>query len=85
MVYEQLRQARIEAGLTQAEMGAKLGLTMAGYRQKETGERKISIDEAQKMAEILGKNMADIFLPVINQNDELKSIESVDVQTQDSA
>lgn len=69
MVYEHLRKARVEAGLTQAEMGAKLGLTMAGYRQKETGERKITIDEASKIASILGKSIEDIFLPKFNQND----------------
>jgi len=41
-----LRKARENAGFTQAQMGEKLGLTLAGYRQKEVGERKISIDEA---------------------------------------
>lgn len=69
MVYEELRKARVSAGLTQAEMGKKLGLTMAGYRQKETGERKITIEEARKMAEILDKRMDDIFLPSLNQID----------------
>lgn len=69
MSYEALRRARVAAGLTQAEMGAKLGLTMAGYRQKEIGERKINVDEARKMAEILGKSMDDIFLPMFNQKD----------------
>lgn len=69
MINEALRSARVSAGLTQAQMGAKLGLTMAGYRQKETGERKITIEEAKKMAEVLGKSLNDIFLPVINQED----------------
>ena len=69
MVNKELRAARINAGLTQAEMGKRLGLTMAGYRQKETGERKITIDEAKKIAEVLGKSLDDIFLPSFNQND----------------
>ena len=69
MVNKELRAARINAGLTQAEMGKRLGLTMAGYRQKETGERKITIEEAQKMASILGKSLDDIFLPSFNKND----------------
>lgn len=69
MVNEALRAARISAGLTQAEMGEKLGLTMAGYRQKETGERRITIEEAKKMAAVLGKSLDDIFLPSINQKD----------------
>lgn len=69
MANEALRQARVAAGLTQAEMGAKLGLTMAGYRQKEIGERRITIEEAQKMADILGKSLDDIFLPSFNHSD----------------
>lgn len=58
---ERLRRARRAAGLTQAEMGEKLGITMAGYRQKETGERRISIEEANKIANILSVSLDDIF------------------------
>ena len=69
MVNEALRRARVSAGLTQAEMGEKLGLTMAGYRQKEIGNRRITIEEATEMAKILGKSLDEIFLPSINQKD----------------
>ena len=69
MVLERLRRARLAAGYTQEEMGRKLGLTMAGYRQKEIGDRKISVDEAAQIASILGVSMDDIFLPRFNQND----------------
>lgn len=69
MVNEALRRARVEAGLTQAEMGERLGLTMAGYRQKEIGDRKITVEEGRKMADILGKSMDEIFLYPFNQKD----------------
>ena len=69
MVNEALRRARVSAGLTQAEMGEKLGLTMAGYRQKEIGDRRITIEEATEMAKILGKSLDEIFLPAFNQKD----------------
>lgn len=69
MVNEALRRARVSAGLTQAEMGEKLGLTMAGYRQKEIGDRRITIEEATEMAKILGKSLDEIFLPSINRKD----------------
>lgn len=69
MVNEALRRARVEAGLTQAEMGDRLGLTMAGYRQKEIGDRKITVEEGRKMADILGKSMDEIFLYPFNQKD----------------
>lgn len=64
-----LRLAREKAGLTQSEMGRKLGLTLAGYRQKEVGERKISVEEANKMVKILGTTLDEIFLNSNNQND----------------
>ncbi len=64
-----LRLAREKAGLTQSEMGQKLGLTLAGYRQKEVGDRKISVGEANKMAKILGTTLDEIFLDLDNQND----------------
>nr|DAH67094.1 MAG TPA: Helix-turn-helix XRE-family like protein [Caudoviricetes sp.] len=66
---KRLRRARLAAGYTQEEMGRKLGLTMAGYRQKEVGERKITVEEAARIAEILGTSMDDIFLTDSHQND----------------
>lgn len=66
---KQLRNARLSAGLTQKKMGELLGLTMAGYRQKEIGQRRITIDEAQAIAKLLNKSLDDIFLDEINQND----------------
>lgn len=58
---QKLKRARLSAGYTQAQMGEMLGLTMAGYRQKETGDRKISIEEANKIAKILNLTLDDIF------------------------
>lgn len=58
---DKLRKARKAAGLTQAQMGQRLGLTMAGYRQKESGERKISVEEANAIANILHVSLDDIF------------------------
>ena len=59
---KKLRELRKKAGYTQADMGKMLGLSTAGYRQKETGKRKISVDEAGRMAQILKKTMDEIFL-----------------------
>ena len=61
-MFEQLKRARRGAGFTQAQLGKELGLTMAGYRQKETGLRKMSIDEAVSIAKILGKSLDEVFL-----------------------
>ena len=58
---QKLKRARLSAGYTQAQVGEMLGLTMAGCRQKETGDRKISIEEANKIAKILNLTLDDIF------------------------
>lgn len=63
---KRLRAARLAAGLTQEEMGKKLGLTMAGYRQKEVGERKISIEEAVKISKILHMSLDEIFFEEVS-------------------
>ena len=59
---KKLRAARRAAKLTQTEMGKLMGLTMAGYRQKETGERNLTIKEANKIAKILGTTLDPLFL-----------------------
>lgn len=71
MIMQRLRNARVAAGLTQEEMGKRLGLTMAGYRQKEVGERKIYIDEANKIAAILNVTLNDLFFE--DKKDELQN------------
>lgn len=65
---KKLRAARRAAKLTQTEMGKLMGLTMAGYRQKETGERNLTIKEANKIAKILGTTLDPLFL---NTEDEM--------------
>ncbi len=59
---EKLRRARMAAGLTQAQMAEKMGLTLAGYRQKEVGLRKITVEEANQMVKILNTTLDNIFL-----------------------
>lgn len=59
---KKLRAARRAAKLTQTEMGKLMGLTMAGYRQKETEERNLTIKEANKIAKILGTTLDPLFL-----------------------
>lgn len=57
-----LKNARLASGFTQKQMAEKLGLKTAGYRQKETGERKISISEANIIAKTLETTLDAIFL-----------------------
>lgn len=76
-----LKLARKAAKLTQAEMGRLLGITMAGYRQKETGERNLTIKEANRIAQILGTTLDPLFLEVeVEEEIEVEMEEEVEVE-----
>lgn len=54
LVGKQLRDARKRAGLTQAELGAKVGISGSAVGQWEQGKTTPSWKQAQKVAEVLG-------------------------------
>jgi transcriptional regulator with XRE-family HTH domain len=56
-----LRQARREAGLTQAEVGRRLGLRQNVVSRMESGERRLDPVELARFAAIYGKPL-DWFL-----------------------
>lgn len=61
---KQLYHARKDAGLTQAQVAKMIGIDRSTYNRIERGTRKdIPIHLALKIAEVLGKNVEDIFLP----------------------
>ncbi len=65
-----IKKAREEKYLSQAELGAKLGVTATAINYYEKGKRKISIDDLYRLASALEKPV-DCFLP---DEDEKKSI-----------
>jgi transcriptional regulator with XRE-family HTH domain len=50
-----LRQARGEAGLTQAEVGRRLGVRQNFVSRAETGERRLDVVDLARFAAIYGK------------------------------
>jgi transcriptional regulator with XRE-family HTH domain len=53
-----LRQARQDAGLTQAEVGQRLGLRQAFVSKVESGERRLDPVELARFAAAYGKPLA---------------------------
>jgi transcriptional regulator with XRE-family HTH domain len=53
-----LRQARRDAGLTQAEVGRRLGLRQAFVSKVESGERRLDPVELARFAAVYGKPLA---------------------------
>jgi transcriptional regulator with XRE-family HTH domain len=51
--FELLKKYRILRGLTQKEVGEKLGMTQSGYAKLERGENKIDIDKLVNITSVL--------------------------------
>lgn len=56
-----LYQLRKEKGITQRELAQKLGISETAYRQKEKGKRAFKSDEMFIIADILEKDIGEIF------------------------
>lgn len=52
---KRLRQARVEAGLTQLELGEAIGRSQTWVSKCELGERRVDFVELQDLASALGK------------------------------
>ena len=56
-----LYQLRKEKGMTQKQLAGKLGISETAYRQKEKGQRAFKSDEMFIIADILEKDISEIF------------------------
>src|ERR1700730_5505382 len=57
----QLRLRRAQSGMTQAELGAKVGLSFQAVQKYETGENRISASRLYQLARILDVSMSYFF------------------------
>jgi transcriptional regulator with XRE-family HTH domain len=60
-VGRQLRLRRAQSGMTQTELGAKVGLSFQAVQQYETGENRISASRLYQLARILDVPLAFFF------------------------
>ena len=52
---KRLRQARLDAGLTQEEVARRLGKPQSYVSKCESGERRVDVVELSKFARVYGK------------------------------
>jgi len=52
-----LRKARLEAGLTQAQIAKKLGRPQSHISNVESGQQRVDVVELQRFAKLYGKNI----------------------------
>jgi transcriptional regulator with XRE-family HTH domain len=56
-----IRQIRESAGISQAELARRLGVTQPNVARWESGTEKIRVDTLQRIADALGLSLAVIF------------------------
>jgi transcriptional regulator with XRE-family HTH domain len=52
-----LREMRIEAGLTQAELGARLNKAQADVSRYESGQRRLDVLEVREICQAIGTSL----------------------------
>lgn len=58
-----LEELRVAKGLTQEMIASKVGIAISTYSMYENGHRCIPNEVAGRIAETVGANLEDIFLP----------------------
>lgn len=58
VVLQRLKKARLEAGLTQAQVADKLGHHQSYMSKIESGERRVDIVELKRIAHLYGKTVS---------------------------
>lgn len=58
-----LEEARVAKGLTQEVIAAYAGIAVSTYSQYENGQRSVPLKVAERIAEFVGCDLNEIFLP----------------------
>lgn len=73
-VGQRLREARLLAGLSQAQLGARIGVSFQAVQKYESGENRLSASRLLAVAEFLGRPVSFFFnefapdVPAANQD-----------------
>ena len=55
-----MRRLRVDSGLTQSELAARLGKPQSFVSKYETGERRLDVAEARAVAAALGTSLREV-------------------------
>lgn len=61
MPNKELKKARIDKEITQAEIAKRLDMNIATYNRKENGMREFTESEIKKVCEILDIDISEVF------------------------
>jgi transcriptional regulator with XRE-family HTH domain len=63
LVIQRLKIVRMEKGILQKQLSDAVGVSESYYCQLENGSRRMSLPVAQKIAQVLGVSLDDLFMP----------------------
>ncbi len=67
LIGKRIRDAREQAGMSQLELGQKVGYSAMGISHLESGDRSIKIDQLQEIAKELNVDINYLLAPVTQQ------------------
>lgn len=65
LIARRIRAVREEAGLSQGQLGQKIGYSAMGISHLESGNRKIKIEDLQKIADVLSRDLSYLIEPIM--------------------
>lgn len=65
--WTRVRKRRKKLGLTQEEMANRLHMSTSGYHYIETGKRRMTIERAKEISDILQSHPAELFPEYFSQ------------------
>lgn len=78
-VHDIIRKLREEKRWSQEEMASRVGMSKNGYAKVERGESRPSLDRLEKITQVLGIEMTELF------NEDKKSVVLISENSQNSA
>lgn len=67
LIGKKIRAAREEAGLSQEQLGEKVGYSAMGISHLENGDRKIKLEDLQAIANALSIDISYLLEPITKQ------------------
>lgn len=64
IVVDALRRARVAAGLTQAELGARIGKDQSHISLIENSQRRLDLIEFRELAKAMGRDPVGLFAEI---------------------
>ncbi|SPX85400.1 helix-turn-helix domain-containing protein [Moraxella ovis] len=78
-IHDVIRKLREEKRWSQEEMANRVGMSKNGYAKMERGESRPSLDRLEKITQVLGIEMTELF------NEDKKSVVLINENSQNSA